>query len=182
MISPVLASRKGFSILIALGTIGVLLIIMTSLASIYINELKLSRFQYNDIISYAQADGAFEYAMLKVKNHREGFQDTMRNIDPDGKIFIGTTPRTTGIQTQYQIISQSKSETFSLSGSSHLILPLFVGTGNTIATSSTSIDPRNSAITERISTLSLTSTGDISGISWSIVAMSGTENTGIAGS
>lgn len=181
MISPALSSQKGFSILIALWTIGVLLIIMTSLASIYINELKLSRFQYNDIISYAQADGAFEYAMLKVKNHREGFQDSMKNTDPDGKMFIGTTPRTLGTQVQYQITSQSKNETFTLSGSSHLILPLFVGTGNIIAGSSSSIDPRNSSITEKISTLSLTSTGDISGISWSIVAMSGTENIGVAG-
>lgn len=154
---------------------------MTSLASIYINELKLSRFQYNDIISYAQADGAFEYAMLKVKNHREGFQDSMKNTDPDGKMFIGTTPRTLGTQVQYQITSQSKNETFTLSGSSHLILPLFVGTGNIIAGSSSSIDPRNSSTTEKISTLSLTSTGDISGISWSIVAMSGTENIGVAG-
>ncbi len=40
----------------ALGSIGVLLIIMVSLASIYINELKLSRMQYNNILAYAQAE------------------------------------------------------------------------------------------------------------------------------
>ncbi|MDD2693349.1 MAG: hypothetical protein PHY14_00275 [Candidatus Gracilibacteria bacterium] len=181
MISPVLSSRKGFSILVALGTIGVLLIIMTSLASIYINELKLSRFQYNDIISYAQADGAFEYAMLKVKNHREGFQDTMTNTDPDAKMFVGNTPRTLGTQVQYQIASQSKDKTFTLSGSSHLILPLFAGTGNIITGASRSLDPRNNSMTEGISTLSLTSTGDISALSWSIVAMSGSENISLAG-
>jgi uncharacterized membrane protein len=49
-------SQKGFTILIALGTIGILLIIATSLASIYINELKLSQLQYNNILAYAQAE------------------------------------------------------------------------------------------------------------------------------
>jgi hypothetical protein len=50
------SSHKGFSILLALGSIGVLLIIVTSLASIYMNEMKLSRMQYNNIIAYAQAE------------------------------------------------------------------------------------------------------------------------------
>ena len=56
MISRHITSQKGFSILIALGSIGVLLIIMVSLASIYINELHLSRMQYNNILAYAQAE------------------------------------------------------------------------------------------------------------------------------
>ncbi len=64
-------THRGFSILVALGTVGVLLIIVTGLATIYINEMKLSRMQYDNIIAYAGSEGAFEYALLKVKNHRE---------------------------------------------------------------------------------------------------------------
>ena len=69
--SRLITSRRGFSILVALATIGVLLIIVMGLATIYANELKLSRMQYDNVLAYAGSEGAFEYALLKVKNHRE---------------------------------------------------------------------------------------------------------------
>lgn len=78
----------------ALGTTGILLILVVGLASLYINEMKLSRLQYDNIFTYAQAEGAFEYAMLKVKNHQDGFQDSMSGSDVDGKMFTGSTTRT----------------------------------------------------------------------------------------
>ncbi len=56
--------------------------------------MKLSRLEYDNIFTYSQAEGAFEYAMLKVKNHQDGFQDSMNSSDPDGKIFTGSTART----------------------------------------------------------------------------------------
>ena len=55
----------------ALGVIAILLIVVTGLASTYIREMKLSRTTYDEVIAYANAEGMFEYAMLKVRNHRE---------------------------------------------------------------------------------------------------------------
>ena len=51
-----LASRKGFSILVALGTIGVLLIIVIGIASVYQREITLSRMTYEDILTDARAE------------------------------------------------------------------------------------------------------------------------------
>ncbi len=175
-------SKKWFTILIALWTIGILLIIVTSLASIYINEMKLSRLQYNNILAYAQADWVFEYAMLKVANHRDGFQDVMLWGDPDSSMFSGSTPRTENTSVRYTIESQSRDQVFTLSGWSHLILPLFSGTGNTLAGSRTSIDPRYTDTIQKISALQLqwVWVPTLNELSWSIVALSGSENIGVA--
>jgi Tfp pilus assembly protein PilX len=88
-------NNKGFSIIIAMGTIGVLLIIVVGLASTYLRELRLTRSSYDDIVAYASAEGMFEYGMLKVHNHREGFQDQVNTTDNiDGKEnFLLTTDR-----------------------------------------------------------------------------------------
>ena len=50
------SSRSGFSILVALGTIGILLIIVIGVATLYVGEMRLSRAQYDSIYSYAQAE------------------------------------------------------------------------------------------------------------------------------
>jgi hypothetical protein len=55
----------------ALGTIAVLLLIVTGLASTYMREMKLSRASYDEVVALGTAEGMFEYAMLKVRNHRE---------------------------------------------------------------------------------------------------------------
>ncbi len=181
MIARNITSQKWFSILMALGSIGVLLIIMVSLASIYINELKLSRMQYNNILAYAQAEWVFEYAMLKKANHREGFQDTMQPTDLDAHMFSGSTDRTRGTTVKYSILSQSRDHTFSLSGSSQIILPLWVGTGSTITGSVSSIDPNNSRHISHIRELTLAIGANPENISWNIIALSGSENIGLSG-
>lgn len=49
-------TSRGFSILMAIGTIGVLLIVITGLATTYIREMKLSRTTYDEVIAYANAE------------------------------------------------------------------------------------------------------------------------------
>jgi hypothetical protein len=77
----------------ALGTIGILLIIVTGLATTYIREMRLSRTSYDEVLAYANAEGMFEYAMLKVRNHREGFSDSVTHTELDSKMLIPTTER-----------------------------------------------------------------------------------------
>jgi hypothetical protein len=55
--------------------------------------MKLSRTSYDEVLAYANAEGMFEYAMLKVRNHREGFADSVENSELDGKILVPTTER-----------------------------------------------------------------------------------------
>ncbi len=179
MLSPhITSSRKGFSILVALGTTWVLLVIVLGIASVYLSEMKLSRLHYDNILTYAQAEWSFEYAMLKIANHREGFSDSVINTDLDGKMLIGSTERTKNIETKYTIEAQSSSGTFSLASKGHLILPLFIGDGVTL-TSWASKNPSSPWTVTQVSSL-LISWAD-ENISWSIVAMNGSENISITG-
>jgi hypothetical protein len=126
----ILASyHKGFSTLMAIGTIATLLIIVVGLASTYIREMKLSRTSYDEVLAYANAEGMFEYAMLKVRNHREGFADIVTNSELDGKILVPTTERSKGMESSYSIEANSTDYTTSLEQNNHLILPLFSSTG-----------------------------------------------------
>jgi len=109
-----------------LGTIGVLLILVVGLASTYIREMKLSRTSYDEVLAYANAEGMFEYAMLKVRNHREGFADSVSRSEIDGDILTPITDRSRGMESSYEITANSIDETFPLTQNSHLIIPLFV--------------------------------------------------------
>lgn len=109
----------------ALGTIGVLLIIVVGLASVYLREMKLSRTSYDDIIASAGAEGAFEYGMLKVRNHREGFADSMNSSDLDGKILALSSERSQGMKSAYTIMANSQDNVFTVAPNEHLIIPLF---------------------------------------------------------
>ncbi len=177
MYHPLLASRKGFSILVALGTVGVLLIIVIGIASVYQREITLSRMSYEDILTDARAEWAFEYAMLKVRNHREGFEDSMKTDDIDTLIFSGSSDRTKNTKTTYAIEAQTGSHIFTVGPDEHLILPLFVGSADLISTHS-----RNPSFSTGVTrTTGLQITWADANISWSIVAMSGSENVSLAG-
>ncbi len=175
--SHITSSRKGFSILVALSTTGLLLIIALGIANVYISEMKLSRLHYDNILTYAQAEWAFEYAMLKIVNHREWFSDSVWNNDNDWKMLIGSTDRTKNIETDYSIESQSSEKVFSLEAGKHLILPLFVWESPLLSGKSRHPEYSRDITLPKVLTLSNADEN----ISWSIVAMSGSENISIAG-
>ncbi len=160
----------------AIGTIAVLLIIVTGLAMTYIREMKLSRTSYDEVLAYANAEGMFEYAMLKVRNHREGFADIVTNSELDGKILVPTTERSKGMQSSYTIIANSQDYTSSLDPNNHLILPLFASQG--VSLSWLSKKPIHNSDVQKVSNLSV----DLGNLSWTIVAMSGSESVGLTGS
>lgn len=163
----------------ALGTIGILLIIVVGLASVYIRELKLSRTSYNDIIANAGAEWIFEYGMLKVRNHREGFTDSVTSFDPDGTMFSLSSSRSIGLKTSYTVRASSSDETFALAPNEHLIVPLFIANESTISGAIASKMPNQNNAT--LKTQWLTIQG-LNSLSWTIVAMHGTENIGLTGS
>lgn len=112
----------------ALGIVAILLIVVTGLAAMYMRELKLSRFSYDEILANASAQWAFEYAMLKIKNHEDGFQDAFSSEKNNNENFFGlSTPRSKNLEVEYRIESQSKDEIFSISKNSSIVIPLFVG-------------------------------------------------------
>jgi hypothetical protein len=54
--------------------------------------------------------------MLKVKNHRDGFQDATFSGELDGNLLDLTTPRSSGLRAEYNILASSVDESFTLSG------------------------------------------------------------------
>lgn len=56
MTNLLLSSRKGFSILIALGSTGVLMIIVIGMIQVFLTEMKLSRYQYDYIVASEQVE------------------------------------------------------------------------------------------------------------------------------
>ncbi len=182
MISHFTSSRRGFSILMALWSTGVLLIIVIGMASVFLSEMRLSRLQYDSILSATQAEWVFEYAMLKVKNHRDGFSDTLNGSSPDALIFSGASPRTDKVEIQYKIESQSNALVFSGGNNNYTIFPLFIGKCQWyIDAPMKSCNPSTYTGVVRVGTITeLSTTWNPSNLSWSIVAMSGSENVSIA--
>lgn len=170
--------KQGFSILMAIGITAILLVLTTGLALLYMQEFRLSRFSYDEVIAQAAAEGVFEYGMLKVRNHRDGFSDAMIAADPDAALFKFDTPRTKGIEVGYTLKTQSQSHTFSgVAPESHLIVPLFVGTG--VMLSDHSADPRKDVRIIRTQGLRVQGIGQTP---WTIMAMSGGTSIGMTGS
>lgn len=173
------SSSAWFSTLMALGTIGILLIIVTGLATLYINEMQLSRISYDEIIAANASEWAFEYGMLKVRNHREWFQDSVDEMEPDGAIFHLTTEKSRNMKTSYSIKSNSSDSTFPLEQNEHIIIPLFSAKESLIQGATYSKKPLKNTDTILVKNLEVTWMPDLS---WTIVAMSGSESTGLSGS
>lgn len=110
----------------ALGIIAILMIVVTGLAAMYSREFKLSRLSYDEIIANISAEWAFEYAMLKVKNHEDWFQDEMTSNDMDWKNFLLNSERNKNLTVKYEIKANANDLTEKLSKWKMLVIPLFV--------------------------------------------------------
>ncbi len=154
----------------ALGMTTFLMLVVTGVAVLYVREMRISRLGYDEIIAYSNAQGAFEYAMLKIRNHSDGFQDSVSQEDSDGKEFFTlSTPRSAQFETQYTIQSISTNYTFDIPAQSHLILPLFISDAPLLDTWLPSKDPRFGTGTQNTSDLSVS--GVRSDQQWIIMAV-----------
>ena len=79
----------------ALGITAILMIVVTGLSVMYMREFKLSRLSYDEVLSSASSEGMCEYGMLKIRNHADGFEDTVDSSvqDLDTEMFKMTMPR-----------------------------------------------------------------------------------------
>ncbi len=165
----------------ALGSIAVLLIIVVGLASTYIREFKISRATYNDIVAAAGAEGVFEYGMLKIRNHRDGFADTLSKIEPDSSMFALSTERSKGINTSYIIQANSQDETFSLPQDNHLIVPLFVADESLIPGAIDSRLPGKNSAIKKSQNITIQWLNGANPLAWVIVAERGSESIALTG-
>lgn len=166
----------------ALGIIAILMIVVTGLAAMYSREFKLSRLSYDEIIANISAEWAFEYAMLKVKNHEDWFQDEMTSDDIDWKNFLLNSERNKNLTVKYEIKANSKLENFTLSGWEMLVIPLFVDEWEKLKENSSknnSKKPEENTSKIKVTKwlqISITNTTNDSDLIWSISATNENNN------
>lgn len=121
----------------AIGIIAILMIMVTGVAMVYLREFKLSRLSYDEILSKNIAEWAFEYGMLKIRNHEFGFSDEIdsnKDKDIDAKNFFTLqTKRSQGMKVQYTIESNSDSTTIEIEPWKFAIIPLYMDGGQGIS-------------------------------------------------
>lgn len=166
--------HQWFSILMALGIIAILMIVVTGLAAIYSREFKLSRLSYDEIIANISAEWAFEYAMLKVKNHEDWFQDEMTSNDIDWKKFLLNSERNKNLTVKYEIKANANDLTEKLSKWKMLVIPLFVDEWEILENNSKKPEEKTSKI--KITRWLKISTKNDSDLIWSISATNENNN------
>lgn len=187
----VFSQHRGFSILMALGITAILMIVVTGLAVMYMKELKISRLSYDEVLAQTSAEGVFEYGMLKIRNHADGFQDSMflkkdGSGDVDAKMFALKTERSKGMEMGYEMMTQTGSFKAELKPYGFLVLPLGVGDDDRLS-SDAGKESKKPGYSDKLDYInSINIDGDMSNVSWTISATKvhpdeTTENIGLQG-
>ena len=63
--------------ILALLLTGFLVTLAAGVLFLFLSENRINQSLFSGTAAYHAAEGSMEYAMLKLKNHREGFADTL---------------------------------------------------------------------------------------------------------
>ncbi|MDD2565295.1 MAG: hypothetical protein PHZ26_00955 [Candidatus Gracilibacteria bacterium] len=133
-------NKKGFSVIIALLITAFLIILSSGILTIVVQETKNTRLVFNAISTYAGAEGTTEYALLKIKNHGEGFQDNIieNSNDNDINLFAKNINNITlkDQKISYSIENYSKNYIGHINKGDFEIIPLFYDEGQKISPNS----------------------------------------------
>ena len=122
-----------FSSIVAILLTAFLVIVSSWVLWIVLQESKNTRIVYNSISTYAWAEWAQEYGLLKIKNHEEWFQDkVVEGSDYDSKLLANdpdnTTPKDQFIE--YSMNTFSTSYSGSVESWEFDVIPLFYDKGS----------------------------------------------------
>jgi hypothetical protein len=149
----------GFSTIIALLLTGFLVTLAAGILFLFLSENRINQSLFSGTAAYHASEGALEYALLKIKNHREGFSDNLLLTSSDGELLINNTAREAKMG--YDIIATGTSYSGAIAPESFDIIPLFYENGKVlnIENGKPWKDPRNpmknitpTAFDDRIST------------------------------
>jgi len=133
-------NKRWFSVIISLLITAFLIILSSWILTIVVQENKNTRLVYNSISTYAWAEWANEYALLKIKNHEEWFEDSIAEIDNDYDVNIlakninNLTSKDPKIE--YSIYNEDNEYTWSIKAWEFEIIPLFYDEWEKITTNS----------------------------------------------
>jgi hypothetical protein len=120
--------NKWFSLIIALLITAFLVVLSSWILTLVLQESKNTRLVFNTISTYAWAEWAIEYWLLKQKNHDEWFQDEIVDgVDSDSKLLHEnlTSSDEKIPDIEYKMETFSKSYRWSVETWDFEIIPLF---------------------------------------------------------
>lgn len=130
-------STSGFSTILALLLTGFLLTLSAGVLFLFLSESRTNQTLFNGTSAYHAAEWALEYAMLKIKNHREGFQDglsmTATGSDSNATLFEwdrfakDAWPRWSHLS--YNISAVTNTYSGTIKPNTFEIIPLFTDSG-----------------------------------------------------
>lgn len=134
---------RGFSTILALLLTGFLVTLAAGILFLFLSENRTNQSLFSGAAAYHASEGALEYALLKIKNHREGFQDYLGLREDEGKVLAGNTSR--NAQIGYEIVATGTSYTGTIAPDGFEIIPLFAEGGKVLKTEGGKPwkDPRN---------------------------------------
>ncbi len=135
-------NTSGFSTLLSLLVIGLLLVLSSQVLGLYMTETRINQSVYNGIATYAWAEWALEYALLKSKNHRDGFWDEINDDEIDSTILSWSTKRLAWLRINYTFKTHDTTFTGTVWPWDHLILPLFSASGTPLVSGWKSHTPK----------------------------------------
>ena len=175
-------SQKGFSTLLALMMTGFLVVLSAGVLFLFLSESQISRSLSNGISAYHAAEGSLELALLKIKNHREGFQDTLTK-NHTKSIMLDPRADTKSPTISYEISGNISAHTGSLRKEGFEIIPLFIDRGTDEESVGTKVYKRVSSLPniDPVADLNLAITGP-STLVWNLIGNDVSGKTfGIAG-
>lgn len=131
-------NKSGFSVIVAILITAFLTVLSSGILILVLQENNNSSIVYNTISTYAWAEWALEYALLKVKNHRDGFQDkivssTWSDADRDSKLIsLSWSASKKDVLLEYEMIANWTSYTWTIGSWAYEIIPLFFDSGTSM--------------------------------------------------
>ena len=121
--------KRWFSIIIVMLIVGFLIVLSTWVLTLVIQENKNTRLVYNSVATYAWAEWALEYSLLKVKNHQEWFSDSIDKTSWDYDVnLLSNNPDSPSIKDEsleYEMLSNSKKYDWTIDAWWFEVIPLF---------------------------------------------------------
>ncbi len=176
----------GFATILAVLLMAFLVIIGSGILFLFMAEHRTNRSLFDGLSAFAAAEAGTEYALLKIRNHREGFQDALSFEAPEGRMETSAEIRRPSAW-DYEIRSFATFHTGTLAPGEMEIFPLFFDKGHAFSTTAgrTFKNPNaGSSDVEETADFVLATDGEVS---WNLVgsddsgATSGLSGTGSAG-
>lgn len=145
----VIKNRKWFSVIISVMITAFLIVVSSWILLLVVQESKNTRLVYNSISTYAWAIWAQEYALLKVKNHKEWFADKVEfSIDYDSKLLWLDSDKITRKDAllSYEINNNSKLFSWTINSWEFEIIPLYFDIWEKISSNSLNPELNTSSI------------------------------------